>query len=191
MDPKWKIQFAKSTPLPKNDIPICMDKEKKYSNVSLQTKGLFGTFVANTSTEIKLMGANQTFPQPDNNFRPHQTQRRDLRGQGCLLSSTALEVKDRAELFTRKKRDFKKQLWAREKNWRWSATKGLSWPLSYPHMDHRKGSEPFRASALLWWLRSCRSLPLAIKASPRVSVPAPVLRWSGCESSELEKTGGG
>lgn len=63
MDPKWKIQFAKSTPLPKNDIPICIDEEKKYSNVSLQTNGLFGTFVANTSTEIKLIGANQTFLQ--------------------------------------------------------------------------------------------------------------------------------
>lgn len=30
---------------------------------------------------------------------------------------------------------------------------GLRW-LRYPHMDHRKESEPFRASVLLWWLRS-------------------------------------
>lgn len=115
MVPKWKIEFANSTPLLKNDIPICMDVEKKYSDVSLQTNGPFGAFVANTSTEIRLIGANQTFLQPDNNFRPHQTQRRDLRDQGCLLPSTTLRVEDRAELLREEKRDFKKQLWARGK----------------------------------------------------------------------------
>lgn len=76
-----------------------MDMGKKYSNTPLQTNGLFGAFVANTSTEIKLIGMNQTFLQPDNNFKPHQTQRRDLRIQGYLLLSTALGVEDRVELF--------------------------------------------------------------------------------------------
>lgn len=67
-----------------------MDVEKKYSNASLQTNKPFGASAANTPTETKLRGASQTFWQPGNSFRPHQTLRRDLRDQGCFLPSAAL-----------------------------------------------------------------------------------------------------
>ena len=108
------MQFTSSTPLPKNYIPICVDAKKEYSNASLQTNRSFGAFDANTSTKTEVIGANQTFLQPGNNFRPPQTQRRDLRDKGCLLPSTALRLEDSTELLREKRRDFKKQLWARE-----------------------------------------------------------------------------
>lgn len=75
-----------------------MWKKNKYSNASLPTNGLLGASAANTPTATKLTGANHIFQWLGNSFRPHQTQRSDLRDEGCLLPSAALGVEDRPEL---------------------------------------------------------------------------------------------
>lgn len=65
---------------------------------------------------------------------------------------------------------------------------GLRW-LRYPYVDHRKESEPFRASALLWQLRS-RHLQLpaprhqGVPTSQRPCASAEVIRLRKLRAGE-------